>query len=92
MLELLRKRRTFIQYLFDHFDFRKLYFEVPEYNASLLATGAGSLLAEEGRLREHLYYGDRMWDMVVYALYREPWETVADGFRGRWPEGTRPDG
>ena len=78
---------VFVQYLFDHFDFRKVYFEVPEYNASLLATGAGSLLAEEGRLRGHLYYGDRTWDLITYALYRTEFESVADGFRGHWPPG-----
>lgn len=78
---------VFIQYLFDHFDFQKIYLEVPEYNLSLFAGGIGSLLEQEGCFRDHLYYGDRRWDMLMFALYRSSWEAVADGFRGRWPEG-----
>jgi hypothetical protein len=76
----------FVQYLFDHFDFHKVYFEVPEYNASLFARGPGAIVEEEGRFKDHLYYGDRTWDMLTFALYRARWESVADGFRGLWPD------
>jgi RimJ/RimL family protein N-acetyltransferase len=77
----------FVQYLFDHFDLRKVYFEVPEYNATLFSRGPGALVEEEGRFKDHFYYGDRMWDLLTFALYRTRWESVADGFRGVWPEG-----
>lgn len=30
---------VFVQYLFDHFDFQKVYLEVPEYNMSMFAGG-----------------------------------------------------
>jgi hypothetical protein len=77
---------VFFQYLFDHFDLRKIYLEVPEYNESLFGDLGGSLLEEEGRFKDHYYYGDRHWDLITYALYRTRWEAIADGFRGRWPE------
>jgi hypothetical protein len=76
---------VFLQYLFDHFTLRKLYLEVPEYNLSLFELGINSLLQVEGRLREHLYWGDRHWDMYHLALYRKDWDQVAQGFRGSWP-------
>jgi RimJ/RimL family protein N-acetyltransferase len=75
---------VFVQYLFDHFNFHKLYVEVPEYNLSLFTGGPGALLTVEGRLRDYFYWGDRMWDMYFLALHREAWESVADHFRGVW--------
>lgn len=78
---------VFVQYLFDHFDLNKVYVEVPEYNMSIFDLGPTSLLQVEGRLEDHLYWGDRTWDMCILALYRRHWETIADHFRGRWPEG-----
>ncbi len=75
---------VFIQYLFDHFNFRKIYLEIPEYNLCLFEGGARDILVEEGRLKDHLYYGDRYWDQCIHALYRARWEEVADPFRGAW--------
>jgi len=76
-----------VQYLFDHFTFRKLYFDVPEFNLDLFGDARGRLLVEEGRLIDHYYYGDRYWDRVTFGLYRSSWDEVADGFRGSWPDG-----
>ncbi len=76
-----------VQYLFDHFTLRKLYLDVPEYNLSLFGSSPGPLLVEEGRLAEHYYFGDRYWDRITFAIYRSTWDTLAEGFRGRWPEG-----
>lgn len=61
--------------------------EVPECNVSLFPNRSAGLLVEEARLRDHLYYGDRHWDMLHLALYRDTWDGVADAFRGRWPDG-----
>jgi len=80
---------VFIQYLFDHFDFAKLYIEVPEYNRTLLGAGDGNLFREEGELKNHLYYGDRRWSMHILAVYRDDWEAVAQHFRGDWPDALR---
>ncbi|MBA3913539.1 MAG: hypothetical protein H0X25_06730 [Acidobacteriales bacterium] len=80
---------AFIQYLFDHFDFFKLYFEVPEYNLSLFGAGVDSLLVQEGLLAGHHWYGERRWDEYIFALYHEKWESVASLYRGEWPDGRR---
>ena len=77
---------TFVQYLFDHFSLRKIYFEIPEYNRDFLNSDGG-LLEQEGRLIEHQYYADRYWDLYTYALYRSKWEEIAPLFRGDWPAG-----
>ena len=76
---------VFFQYLFDHFTFRKIYVEVPEYNLSLFEQGAGQIFEKEGELADHLYFGDRYWSQLIFALYRETWDEVAEAFRGRWP-------
>lgn len=78
---------AFLQYLFDHFAFRKVYLELPEYNLSLFSGGVGSLLVEEGRLKEHYFYGERYWDQCTYAIYHDAWEAVAHHYRGDWPAG-----
>ncbi len=75
-----------IQYLFDHFTFRKVYIEVPEFNLDLFEHGKGEIFQKEAHLRDHFYYGDRYWSQIVFALYRERWDAVAEPFRGEWPE------
>lgn len=77
---------AFVQFLFDHFDLRRVYLEVPEYNMSLFDIGAGSIFDVEGRLRDHLYWGDRLWDMYILTLDRERWDEAAMHIRGEWPE------
>jgi len=77
----------FIQYLFDHFNFRKIYLELPEYNRSLIDGGAESLLVLEGQKTEHYYYGDKWWDQYTYALFHSKWEEFAVLFRGEWQDG-----
>jgi hypothetical protein len=64
----------FVNYLFVHWGFRKLYVEVPEFNAGQFGSGSGRLMTEEGRLREHLFFDGRYWDQVVYAVYRSDWD------------------
>jgi RimJ/RimL family protein N-acetyltransferase len=59
----------FCDYLFKTWDFRKLYFEVPEYNLEWIVNKVGPLFKEEGRLKQHLYFSRRNWDSVILALY-----------------------
>jgi hypothetical protein len=65
----------FIEYIWTCWSFHKLYLEVAEYNIGQLQSGIGRLFAQEGRLREHLWYDGRRWDQIVLALYRETWRT-----------------
>lgn len=64
----------FVEYLFQNWNFRKIYAETPEFSASQFSSGAGSLFEEEGRLRQHQYFKGRYWDFIIYALARELWE------------------
>ncbi len=70
----------FIQYVFDHFSFRKLYFEVPEFNDALLQGMDGHPLRREGNLVGHQYHAGRFWDMRIWALYRDDWSIIAAPF------------
>ena len=60
----------FLDFLFATWDFHKLYFELPSFNIEHIESAIGTLLIEEGRLREHIYYAGKRWDMMTYAIYR----------------------
>ncbi|CAO5191034.1 Acetyltransferase [Frankia sp. AiPs1] len=77
----------FVRYIFDIWPFRKLYFEVPEFNYPQFsgadrANAVGGSLELEGRLRRHDFYRGRYWDRLVLAAYRDD----PDGPDG--PDGT----
>jgi len=74
---------VFSRYLFGTWNLRKLYFDVPEYNVEFLASGIGNILKEEGRFRQHTYYGGRYWDRFVFALYRDDIEVLGQRPMGR---------
>jgi hypothetical protein len=64
----------FIEYVFNCWNFRKLYLEAPEYNLGPVLSGMGRLFDVEARLKEHIWYGGRYWDALNLALYRRTWE------------------
>jgi RimJ/RimL family protein N-acetyltransferase/acyl carrier protein len=66
----------FVRYVFDIWPFRKLYFEVPEFNYPQFSgadrkKSAGGALELEGRLRRHDFYRGRYWDRLILAVYRD---------------------
>jgi hypothetical protein len=63
----------FVRYVFACWDLRKLYMELPDYNLDQFASGIGRLFEVEGRRRDHLFYGGRLWDHVTLAIHREAW-------------------
>lgn len=63
----------FLEYLFATWPFHKVYFEVPEYNLDWISKSVRGFLQQEGVLREHLWYGDRRWNVGIYAVYRSDW-------------------
>jgi hypothetical protein len=75
----------FIDYLFDHWTFRKIYIELPEYNLPLFRLTSTALFEEEGRLKEHFFHKDRWWDLRTYAIYRDRWRAAMAPFREALP-------
>lgn len=63
----------FIQFLFDTWDFRKLYAEVPEFNFDGLLSANTRGIDIEGVQRQHLFHDGRWWDQYLLALWREKW-------------------
>jgi RimJ/RimL family protein N-acetyltransferase len=63
----------FMDHVFTFWNFRKLYFETPEYNYAQFASGEGRWFEIEGRLRAHRFYGGRYWDELILAITRERW-------------------
>jgi RimJ/RimL family protein N-acetyltransferase len=61
----------FAEYCFATWPLYKLYMEVPEFNLPQFSSAVGRYLHEEGRLRNHDYYGGRRWDLHILAAYRE---------------------
>jgi len=69
-----------VDHVFSHFDFGKLYAEVPEYNLDQFANAVRRHMVVEGVLKGHLYYAGRRWDQVIVALYRDHWDEVRPRF------------
>jgi RimJ/RimL family protein N-acetyltransferase len=68
---------TLSDYVFQNWPLRKLYFEALEFNYEQFGSVAGRLAHEEGRLREHVFYDGRYWDVVTAAIYGREWATRA---------------
>jgi RimJ/RimL family protein N-acetyltransferase len=64
----------FVNYLWQNWNFRKIYAETPEFSASQFSSGAGKYFVEEGRLREHQFFQGRYWDYIIYSMTRELWQ------------------
>ncbi len=63
----------FISYVFQTFDLRKLYAEIPEFNYPLFESGEGRFFEIEGRLADHEYHGGRYFDTVLLAIDAHHW-------------------
>ncbi|MCK9893747.1 phosphopantetheine-binding protein [Frankia sp. AgB32] len=68
--------QLFIRYLFDVWPFRKLYFEIPEFNFKQFASAQSEHFQIEARLKDHDYYGGRYWDRLILAVRRRQPLTV----------------
>jgi diamine N-acetyltransferase len=65
-----------VEHLFRHLPFRKIYFEVPGYNANVVRIWRKIGLAEEGVLKGDRYWDGSYWDLHIFALYREAWPDI----------------
>jgi RimJ/RimL family protein N-acetyltransferase len=62
-----------ISYLFETFDFRKVYAESLESNFARFALGESRIFDVEGRMKQHEYVHGRYEDFVLLAVFRDTW-------------------
>ncbi|MBN1529173.1 MAG: GNAT family N-acetyltransferase [Thermoleophilaceae bacterium] len=77
-----------LHYVFTHWNLRKLYLEIPEFNLPQFDAGWQELFEPEGTLREHRFYDGRYWDEHTFAIYRDRFyefagDLLADGLSAR---------
>lgn len=63
----------FIDYLFETFDFRKLYGETSSVIMRSFPSAMVDVGREEGRLVAHEYVKGELVDKVIVAIYRDDW-------------------
>ncbi len=71
---------VFVAYVFNCWDFRKLYVEIPGFNMGQFTDFLGRHLKEEGRLTEHTHLNGKYWDQHIFALARSDWDELASGY------------
>jgi RimJ/RimL family protein N-acetyltransferase len=64
---------VFIEYILRLFSFRKLYFDIYEFNSASLAI-ATRYAKQEGYFPEHGWFYDRWWALYRFAVYRRDWD------------------
>lgn len=69
-----------IRYLFDSFPIHKIYFEVFAYNELSHSTMKSAEFIEEGRFKDHRFYGGKRHDVIRLAFYRDAFEKKARPF------------
>lgn len=70
----------FSKYMFEHFPLRKICSEVFEYNDSVVRIHQKAGYREAGRLRQHIWYKDRYWDLLQFEMFREDWDAAIRRF------------
>lgn len=81
----------FLRYVLQHWPFRKVYLETPEFNVVQFASAIRlGLFKEEGRLRKHQYLLDDYWDILILAAYRDDLRAFADRFDTLFVEAATP--
>ena len=73
---LLRGAALLIDYLFDNWPFRKLYFESPEHSFASFRSGLGTVFVEEGRLKQFEFRAGEYSDVVVCSISRSSWQLL----------------
>lgn len=72
-----------LNYVFEVWPLRKIYGEVIDFNRDQFKYLPEGIAAEEGRLTQHVFYGDRFWDLVTLAITREAWLSFEERRRDR---------
>jgi RimJ/RimL family protein N-acetyltransferase len=64
---------VFMNYLFQIWNFRKLYANVLEFNLPQFKSGIDKGFRVEGVLKQHHYYAGKHWDQYMLGVYRDEW-------------------
>jgi len=59
-----------VHHAFNVLNLRRLYLRVIAYNEAALRLYRNAGFTEEGRLRDHIFVGDRYHDVIVMGLFR----------------------
>ncbi len=70
----------FGQYLFHQFPLRKICSEVFEFNEQAIKLNRKLGFRDAGRLRQHVWYRDRYWDLLQFELFREDFDEAMRRF------------
>ena len=84
----------FLDMLFKHYNLRKIYTEVYEFNDESIRAHVGAGFEEEARLKDYRFYDGKYWDFITYSISREKFtkafEKIADKIsavtEGEWNE------
>lgn len=71
--EVLEGMLMFIEFLFQTWPFKKIYADVPEFNAQSMFDTNSKAVRVEGRLVQHCFHDGQWWDQLTIALWREDW-------------------
>jgi len=64
-----------VDHVFRHWPFRKLYAEIPEYNANQFTGTLRRHLKTEGCLQSYVFYDGQYWDLNITSFDRHHWDT-----------------
>jgi RimJ/RimL family protein N-acetyltransferase len=67
-------------YLFNQFPLRKICSEVFEFNEQAVRLNGKLGFRETGRMRRHVWYQDRYWDLLLFEMFREDWDEAMRRF------------
>jgi RimJ/RimL family protein N-acetyltransferase len=69
-----------LHYTFSHFNLRKVYLEIPEFNLEQVDDAWHEFLVHEGTRRQHRFYAGEYYDEHTFAMYRDRFYEQASGF------------
>lgn len=62
-----------VDFIFKTWHFRRIYFEAPEFTFVQFSSASPEFFTEATRLRDHILYDDRYWDLIFGAIERSEW-------------------
>ena len=62
---------SFLHTLFTHYNLRKVYTEVYEYNTDSLRSHCSFGFSEEAKLKEYRYYNQKYWNFIIFSITKE---------------------